>query len=621
MQMNLRIAGICTLLLGASLYTPYKSMAQMGAAAPEATTPLVQARDHAANKDYDKAIDLFKKIYAQNPSDVSVYQDYLNTLIQAKKYKDAEKLVEGQLSFNPRNSLFYIDLGRIYNADGKEKKANEQYDQAIQFITGDDMLTQQMANAFLAMNNDDYALRTYERAKDIIGNPYIYSSQIARLYAKQNNMDKALDVLMEGGAIQFGGLDNTKTILLELLGTDTKKMQQAQKALIKKINQQPENTVYPELLTWLYTQKNDWDGALIQMEALDARGGENGRRMIDFARMALKEKQYDIALKAYGEVIEKGKNTEIYPLAKSERISAGMTQIESIPNYTPQQVADLAKQYEDFLIEFPQYYGSDMVRDYARLEAQYAGNPQKAIEILNKAVEQPNARMDFVAQCKLQMGDYYVLIDKIWDASLTYSQVDKDFKQDVLGEDARFRNAKLAYYRGDFNWAQYQLSILKASTSDLIANDALYLSVLITENVGPDSNYVPLLRFAHADLLLFQNKDKEAETLLDSIAAAFPKHPLNDDILMLRARIAEKHHDYTKELSWLKQVYEQYGKDVLGDDAIFKMAEVYQNDLHQNDQAKHYYEQLIIDYPGSTFVQEARKRLNELNQASTTPAP
>ncbi|MBS1688391.1 MAG: tetratricopeptide repeat protein, partial [Bacteroidetes bacterium] len=526
--MNLRIVRLIIVLLGASIYLPCESIAQMGAA-PEATAPVLQARDYAANKDYDKALDIFRKLYQQNPSDISIYQDYLNTLIQAKKYKDAEKLVEGQLSFNPRNSLLYIDLGRVYDAEGKGKKADEQYGLAIQYINGDDMLTQQMANAFMLMNKDQYALQTYERSKDIIGNPYLYSGPLAKLYSKMGNMDKALDVLMEGGAIQFGGLDNTKTMLLELLGTDSKKMQQAQKALIKKINQQPENTVYPELLTWLYTQKNDWEGALIQMEALDARNGENGRRMIDFARTALKEKHYDIAVKAYDEVIEKGKTTEYYPLAKSERLSAGMLQIENNPAYTQQQVADLAKQYEDFLTEFPQYYSADVVRDYATLEAQYANNPQKGIDILNRAIEQPNARKDFAALCKLQAGDYYILVGKIWDASLTYSQVEKDFKQDVLGEDARFRNAKLAYYRGDFNWAQYQLSILKASTTELIANDALYLSVLITENIGPDSNYVPLLRFAHADLLLFQNKDKEAETLLDSLSSAFPKHPLNDD--------------------------------------------------------------------------------------------
>ncbi len=214
------------------------------------------------------------------------------------------------------------------------------------------------------------------------------------------------------------------------------------------------------------------------------------------------------------------------------------------------------------------------------------------------------------------MGDYYVLTGRIWEASLLYSQVDKDFKNDALGEDARFRNAKLSYYRGDFPYAQEQLSVLKASTSELIANDALYLSVLITENTAKDSINIPFERFAYADLLLFQNKDKEAETLLDSITTAYPKHPLNDDVLMLRAKIADKHHDYNRELDYLKIIYEKYGKDVLGDDAVYKTALIYDKNLNKPELAKSFYEKLIIDYPGSTFVQAARKRLSDLNNPS-----
>ena len=185
-----------------------------------------------------------------------------------------------------------------------------------------------------------------------------------------------------------------------------------------------------------------------------------------------------------------------------------------------------------------------------------------------------------------------------------------------MGEDARFRNAKLAYYRGDFDWAQQQLGWLKSATSELVANDAIYLSVLITENVE-DSNLVPLQRFAAAGLLMFQNKDKEAGILLDSINKAYPKHPLNDDILMARAQMAEKHKDYEAALGYLALILKDYKEDVLGDDAVFMMAGIYQNDLHKNDEAKKYYEQLLIDYPGSTYAQIARQKLNELNSGST----
>jgi tetratricopeptide (TPR) repeat protein len=273
-----------------------------------------------------------------------------------------------------------------------------------------------------------------------------------------------------------------------------------------------------------------------------------------------------------------------------------------------------------FFTEFPQYYTSETIRDYAKLEARYASNPQKAVDILKKALEQPAVRKDIAGRIKLDLGDYYVLTGKVWEASLTYSQVDKDFREDLLGEEARFRNAKLAYYRGDFQWAEGQLSVLKASTSELIANDALYLSVLILENITPDSNFVPMRRFAYADLLAFQNKDKEAETLLDSLLTAFPEHPLKDDILMQKAELAEKHREYAKALIFLKEIQDKHAEDVLGDDAVFKIADINERYLKQNDEAKKYYELLIVNYPGSTYIQVARNKLSAL-QTSTPAIP
>jgi TolA-binding protein len=291
--------------------------------------------------------------------------------------------------------------------------------------------------------------------------------------------------------------------------------------------------------------------------------------------------------------------------------------LQDNPTYTKEDVTALEKEYEAFFTEFSQYAASEIAHDYATLEGQYNNNPKKAIEILRKAIAQPTASAEYIGRTKLQLGDYLVLDGNVWEASLTYSQVDKAFREDVLGEEARFRNGKLSYYRGDFGMAQGQLSVLKASTSELIANDALYLSVLITENT-PDSNNAALLQFAHADLLLFQNKDAQAIALLDSLSTTYPKHPLQDDVLMKRAEIAEKHRDYTQALAYLKTIYEKYGKDVLADDAIFKTAEIYEVNLKKPDEAKKFYEQLIMDFPGSTYVQTSRIRLARLSGTQAT---
>jgi tetratricopeptide (TPR) repeat protein len=556
----------------------------------------------------------FTDLYNKYPD--SVYTEYLHLLLMEKQYKTAEKVVESQKNRTNQDPFLHIDLGDVYAWERKYDKAKLQYDSLLDMLTGDDARTQRIAKAFMDDSNDDYAIRTYERAVNMTNALYYYCMPLARLYDKCGRLDKAIEMVLAGVQTQGGNVETMKAQLLEMLGNDPDKLKQMQRGIVKKINDDPNNVYYAELLTWIYTQKNDWDGALVQIEAVDERNKENGRRLMYLAALAMNAKQYDAAAKAYDDVIVQGKDLPYYLEARSGKLAAVFEGIKNDSVISAPAVAALAKLYDSFLIEYPNRYTTQTAADYAMLEAQYAGNATKAIDILQRAIIEPGIRQNMVCAFKLQMGDYYVLTGQLWDASLTYSQVDKEFKQDVLGEDARFRNARLAYYRGDFVWAQRQLSVLKASTSELIANDALYLSVQITENVDPeDSNTVPLERFAYAGLLLFQNKDREAEALLDSINIAFPKHPLNDDILMARAEIALKHHDYNKALAHLKTIYEKYGKDVLGDDAVFKMAEVYQHNLHQPDHAKHYYEQLIIDYPGSTFIQTARQRLAELNGA------
>jgi predicted Zn-dependent protease len=577
-----------------------------------AQTTSVQAKQFAASKDFDKAVAAYGELYGLNPD--SVYAEYLNTLIAAKKYKEAEQLVEKQMTLR-LNPLLGIDLGCVLFIEGKCDKAMQQFGKVLQNINGDLMYTERMAKAFVDAGLEDYAIVAYEKTAHMINAPYYYGPQEAKLYVKCGNPGRAIDALLIPIPGQGLNLENVKAVLLELLGNDPDKLLAMQKALVAKINRQPDNAYYVDILTWIYTQKNDWDGALIQMEAIDERNKETGNHLFELARTAANAKQYETALKAYDDIIAKGKDLPYFVLAKSERLTVALNQLKTNPTFTPKDVDSVVKLYDAFLLDYPKHYGMQAGSDLAMVLAQYGNDVHRAIEILKKGIADPDIQRKMAGQFKLQLGDYYALIGQIWEASLTYSQVDKEFKQDALGEDARFRNAKLAYYRGDFDWAQHQLTILKSATSELISNDAIYLSVLITENVE-DSNLVPLQRFAYAGLLVFQNKDKEAETLLDSINTAFPKHPLNDDIIMVRADMARKRRNYDKALEYLKEITSKYGQDVLGDDAVFKIAEIYQYDLHNTEQAKHYYEQLIIDYQGSTFVQTARLRLNELKNGT-----
>jgi tetratricopeptide (TPR) repeat protein len=568
----------------------------------------VQAQLYVDNNENEKAKDLFEDLIKQSPDNGDVYHAYYDFLFKIKDWKHAEHLVEHQIKKSNYAPLLHIDLGRVYQKQGKEKKANEQFDIVVQSMSGDDMFTTRIANSFEEDSLDVWAIKTYEHGIEMTHNVFFYGTPLAKLYAKTGDMDKAVNALLNIGQVQIPGVEDTKATLLQLMGNDKQKLQLTQKALIKKINEQPDNVWFIDLLTWVYTQKNDWVGALTQIEALDARKKDGGQMLLNFARTATTEKKYETATHALDILLEKGKEH-----AKAEKLKVGIAKIKNNPEFKQSEVDSLEKDFEGYFQEFPQSFATETLIDYAMLEATYAGKTQNAIALLEKALLQGNARKDFIGSAKLQLGDYYILVGKIWDASLLYSQVDKAFREDMQGEEARFRNARLSYYEGDFEWAQGQLMVLKASTSELIANDALYLSVLITENIPPDSNMVPLKRFAYADLLMFQNKDKEAAQLLDSISKAYPKHPLQDDIYMQLAKLSIKHKDYNTALDWLKKIMDEYKSDVLADDAVFLTAQIYEQYLKQSDKAKYFYESVLVDYPGSTFGQAARERLDVLN--------
>jgi tetratricopeptide (TPR) repeat protein len=575
------------------------------------TDALAEAQKLAASGDVKKAAAAYAALYEQTPGDGDVYAQYLDFLMTTKDYKMAERVAEHARQDNPRSPLPLVDLGRVQLAAGKEKKAIASWEEAIGFINGDDVMTSKLAGSFSAVGRDDYAIKTYERARQLMQTTVLYGAPLAKLYAKTGNLEGAVNATLDASPTQLHGAEDTKASLLEVIGNDVKKSQQAAKIVVKRVQAQPENPFYADILIWLYAQRGDWEGALMQVQALDMRGQEGGRRLLDFARLARGEGRYKEAADALAIVQREGHPT-VQAMAGAELLSVLTEQLEEAATPTQSGADSLARLYEQYFSAHPEAYVLPVVRDWAAIEGRYAGRPAKAVSILQKGLKEGGMPRIEAGKAKLELGDYQVVTGKVWEASLTYSQVDKDFREDVLGEEARFRNAKLAYYRGDFDWAQGQLSVLKASTSELIANDALALSVLITENVPPDSNLLPLRRYAYADLLLFQNKEKEAAALLDSVAIAFPEHPLKDDILFLKSKLLVKQGDYEGALEMLSVILLKHGEDVLADDALFQTGEIYSLYLKQPDKARAAYERILLDYPGSTLAGEARKKIGAL---------
>lgn len=282
-------------------------------------------------------------------------------------------------------------------------------------------------------------------------------------------------------------------------------------------------------------------------------------------------------------------------------------------DYAREDLLSLAKDYYTTLAETgksPETIG--LVQNLAHLEAFYLDQSEKAIALLQEALAITNLKPATLAALKLELADIYLFSGDQWEASLLYSQVDFAFKNDPLGAEAKFRNAKLSFYIGEFEWAGAQLDILRAATSKLIANDALSLSLLISDNLDDDSTTTGLNYYARADLLLYRNKTDLAMKTLDSIETLGVYHPLFDEVLYKKAQIMIQKRNFTEADTLLGKLLRFYPEDILGDDALYLRAQMNEYQMNNKLKAQEYYQKLITDYPGSIFVTEARKRFRYL---------
>lgn len=559
--------------------------------------------------EYDKAAVLYEKLYKSSNSE-NYYRSYYNCLLALKDFEEAEKVIKKRLKRYKSNPGLYVDLGILYRHQEQEEEAKSQFEKAISVATAQTAV--QLSNVFSQADEYDYAIAALLKGRKMNGDEKAYATTLARLYAKKGDYKNVIDSYLDYSVSEASNIQTVQSSLQKIIKQEAY-MEELQTQLYSRIQSNPNEVIYPELLTWTFIQQKDFESALIQAKALDRRFEEDGDRVMNLARMAIKEKDYNAAIEGYQYVIDKESLSPMQTLAKIELLKARKSKVTETNNYTQEDIENLRNDYHNFLDKYGRNPTTTRtMRDLAHLYAYYVNDLDEAVKIAEEIVNMSAAEKRLKAESKLDLGDYYLMQNDIWEATLYYAQVDKAYKEDNLGEVARFKNAKLSYYNGDFQWSQSQLNVLKASTSELIANDALELSVFITDNMGLDTSTVAMEMFARADLLILQNKQDEAFATLDSIDLIFRGHALADDVLFARARVHIKKREYDKAVVYLEKVLEDFGTDILADNALFTLADIYENHLDEREKAMEYYQKILLDQPGSLFIIEARKRFRKL---------
>ncbi|MEM9835736.1 MAG: tetratricopeptide repeat protein [Bacteroidota bacterium] len=571
------------------------------------------AQQYYQDGEYEKAAQLYLELSKSNRNTDYFFDRYVSSLLALEDYDTAEAAIKKKLKKSPQSMKLYVTYGKLLEQKFEPEAAEQQYQKAIAQLPGDQFQITQLANSFIQQTKYEYAIATYERGGELLGDAELFAYNLGDLYRRKGDTDLMIENYLRSIVANPKRAKQVKTIFQRYL--DKAGLVEAQKQLYARIQEGDDrDPTFPELLAWVFIQRKDYGAALRQARALDKRLDENGIRVFRLGQLAANDKDYKTAIKAFDYVVEeKGTAGSLYLEAKREGLVTRRKALTDGYDYTPEDLQILEEAYENFLGEFGENPASaGIVIQLAELEALYLNDLPKAIGLLDGLLKMPGVAAVSTARAKLALADYYLMTGDIWEATLLYSQVDKAFKEDLLGHEARFRNARLSYFRGDFQWAQSQFDVLKASTSKLIANDALDLSVFIIDNLGLDTSALALQTYADAELLVFQNRFDEAFTKMDSLMEVFPGHELEDDVVYLKADIHVRKREYDQAVAAYQKIIADYPESIRLDNSLYALAGLYEKQLDNPSRAQELYETLFIDYSNSILAVEARKKYREL---------
>ena len=583
------------------------------------------------NGEYEKAKEIFKPIYEKNNSSY-IYVYYYQVLVEMQDYKELEKVAKNQHKKFPKVQRYIVDLAYVYEVSGNTSKAVKEYEDAIKNVPNVENSYKELYNAFLYKAKRDYAMETLLRGRKQLNNPKLFSKELTNLYLQlklyDNVIEEAITLLADDDAKYMATAEqNLQNLLMD--DEDGQRYLKIKSKLQETIQKHPNNQSYVSLLYWIYQLNKDYPAAFILAKSIDKKRANDGATVYTLARSMANNREYDLAMEALKYVISKGESSSYYYSAKYDLLNLRYQKLISTYPIDLNAAKVLEKEYQKVLDENGVHEGtSDVVHKYAHLLAFFVNKPDQAINLLDTAMRYADRDIKEKALYKMDKADILLHVGDIWDATLLYSQIDKELPNDTIGHLAKFKNAKLSFYIGEFAWAESQLDILRAATTKLIANDAMYLSFVISDNIEEEeedeeeknnalfqenqTNNQALRYFARADFLIFQNNDAEAMKYLDSVLIVTPFGKLNDDVYYLQAQILIRQKDYFTAETLLKKIIDVYSFDLLADDAIFLLAELYEYYMKDIPQAMEMYKKLLKDHSNSIYAVDARKRFREL---------
>lgn len=566
----------------------------------------VLARYFFDQGEFEKALKTYEKLVEENPQNTSYFFGLVESHQQLENFSRAEELLRNKLNNSANNPTLLIELGHNYELQQNTERAEQFYAEALSAVDARPNYAYSIARTFQKYSLLENAAATYEKAMQL-NNELNFNMQLARIYGEQGKTELMFENYLElieanpdffpianrefGKYISADASSEANTIFRRLLLT--------------KLQKDP-SLLYNEMLSWLFTQEQEFLKAFSQEKAIYRRSDKSLQSILNLAVMAREASDFEAAKEIVEYVIEEAPSENIV-LQGNQFLLKMRVENEEKENYS-----EIEKRYTELLEQFGTGLNTlNLQLDFANFLAFKQNKKEEAIALLKQVSDKANRDFD-KAMIKIALADILVLQEKFNEALIYYSQVQNLVKNDQISQNARFKVAKTSYFKGDFKWAKQQLDVLKSSTSQLIANDAMELSLLIEDNSIEDSTQTALKKYARADLLAFQEKNSESIELLSEILNLHKGEKIEDEALLKQAQLFEETGQLRNAENNYLVIIKDFNADILADNARYYLAELYANELEDPEKAKEYYEQIIFNFADSIYFVEARKKYRAL---------
>ena len=563
------------------------------------------ANNYFDRGEFDKALISYEDLLKNQIGNFNYFQRIIECYQQLQQYDKAQKAIEVQLDKFKQNQLL-VELGYNFQLQKNQEKANKYYNQAIDKIKKNANEVYGIAYVFERKALVDYAILAYKTALEI--EPKMsFNFQMATLYGQQGNTDLMIDTFLQEA---YQNPQNLPLIQNQLSRFMTEQVDASfndslKKALLLRA-QKTQDIFWNDFLSWFFVQQKEYGKAFIQQKAIYKRNPDSFANIVNLGQMAIEDNDQDSATEILNFVIENTKDLELLIQSHSYLIEMKINHA-SEKDY-PTITAELDALIKDFGVS---PFSLSLLKLQADFNAFHLNNPEKAKAILKSAMEMPINRYQ-LAEVKMELGDIFLFEEKFNQALIYYSQIDEDMSGDVIGQEASLKTAKTSYFKTDFEWASHQLKVLKSASSQLIANDALDLYLLISDNTVEDSLQVALKKFARADFLLYQNKKKESLAAFQLILKEHKGEDIEPVTLLRIGKIYEKMGDFANALANYDAIITKHKDCIYIDEALYFSAEIYNIQLKDPEKAKLLYEDMLTKHEDSIYYVDSRNKYRKL---------